>query len=167
MPGLSFGDGFGPELTSEILRHPDAATSRADRPNRPAGAILNVHNPGAFDFSSAALPSFPADQVRTLYDQCADQSAVGLPCHEAGNDNAGCAAYAAAPPGDTCLPNNAAGRWAAERAPEQSGDPTGPILFDAAPIHGPSADPSGAAHSTAIRENTWEVAGSSKLVYAG
>ena len=98
----------------------------------------------------------------------AAESAGGRPCHAAGNDNAGCGAYAAAPPGgDTGLLNTAAGRRAAGRAPEQGRAATCPIRFDAAPIHGPSADPSGAAHSTASRGSTRGAAGSSARGHAG
>jgi hypothetical protein len=53
------------------------------------------------------------------------------------------------------------------RVLEQSHGSTDPIRFAAAPIHGPSADPSGAAHSAAIRESTQEAAGSSARGCAG
>jgi hypothetical protein len=105
--------------------------------------------------------------VRPLFVYPAAVSAGGLPCHAAGNGNSGCVASAAALPGGICLQNTVAGRLEAGRALEQSYDSTGPILFDAAPIHCPSADPSGAAHSTATHESIQEAAGSISPGFAG
>src|SRR6185369_3811687 len=124
--------------------------------------------PAAPELSSGALPAFPAGQVRELFVLPAAESAGGPPCRAAGNDNAGRAASAAAPPdGDTCLPNTAAGRQGAGRVPARSRDSTCPTLSDAAPSHGPSALPSGAAHPAATRESTREDSGSSARGYAG
>jgi hypothetical protein len=155
-----------PGLISGTSLPPGVAVG-GGQPGHPAESVQSGGNRAAPDPSSSDLPVSPAGQVQALRRWSAD-SADGLPCHAADNGNAGCAATAAAPPGgDTGLLNTAAGKQAAGRAPEQSRASTGPIRFDAAPIRGPSADPSGAVHSAATRENTREVAGSSAQGYAG
>jgi len=160
-PAVEEGCGF------ERVHHLVAVVAYVDQPERPAAVALDVWAPVVFDFSPEALPVFPAEQVRPLFVYPAAVSAGGLPCHAAGNGNSGCVASAAALPGGICLQNTVAGRLEAGHALEQSYDSTGPILFDAAPIHCPSADPSGAAHSTATHESIQEAADSSSRVYAG
>ena len=174
MPGLVAEVPFGLALiSSQVL--PAFPAEQVRVPVKPLAAASDLM-PGlaveeAFGLaliSSQALPAFPAEQVRALFVLTAAESAGELSCHAAGNGNSGCVASAVAPPGgDTCLLNTAAGRQAAGLALEQSCDSTCPIHFDAAPNYGPSAHPSGAAHSTATRESTQEAAGSSALGYAG
>lgn len=170
LPGLAPEERFELGLISERLRHAGAVSASVGQPDLPAGAALNAgySAPAALDFSSEALPAFPAEQVRALFVLLAAESAGGLPSHAADSGSSCCAASAAVPPdGDTDLQYTAADRQAAARALEQSHASTGPIRLDAAPIHGPSAHPSGAVHSTATRENTLEAAGSSARGYAG
>jgi hypothetical protein len=147
---------------AELVR---VAASGPEVTVRAVGAAFDV--PAALDFSSADLPVFPAVQLRVFHVPTAAESVRGLPCHAAGNGNSGCAACSAVPLGGTCRLNTGAGRRAAGRVTELNLDSTGPIRLYAVPIHGPSADPSGAAHWTAIRENTPEAAGSSSRGPAG
>jgi hypothetical protein len=150
LPGGPEGVGWG-EVAASV-----------GQPDRPAGAVLDAGYPAAVDFSSEALPAFLAAQGRALRMLPAAESACGRSCHAAGNDNARCGAYAAAPPGgDTDLLHTAAGKRAAGRGLEQSRAAICPIRVDAAPIEGPTAHPSGAAHSAATRGSTQEAAGSS------
>jgi len=155
-------------LVSGCFLHPGAVAEIVARPDRHVEAALNAEYPAASDFLFEALLFFPVEQVRVLFVLLAAESADGLFCHAAGNDNARVLSSAADLCGaDICPLNTAAGREATGHAPEQSFAATCPIPFDVAPIHVPSADPSGAAHRTASRESTWEAAGSSARGSAG
>ena len=67
LPGPAAVEGAGPVLISERLCHPDVVVAGVGRAERPAGLALNVEYPAASDLSSAALPAFPAEQVRALF----------------------------------------------------------------------------------------------------
>lgn len=166
-PDRAAEEGCSPGLISGSVHHPAAAAACAGQPDRPAEAELNAGVPAALDLSFDGLPVFPAEQVQALFVLSAAENARGLPGHAAGNDTAGCAASAAAPHGDTGLLYTGAGRWATVRALVQIYGSTGPIPCDDLPSHGPSADPSGAAHSDATRGSMQEADGSSVRGCAG
>ena len=136
-------------------------------PGRVAEAVLGAESPAVLGFSPAVLPVFPAELAPVIFVPPAAEYTGGLSCRVADNGNAGCVASAAALPGDTCLLNTAVGRQAVVPALEQIRASTGPIPCDAAPIHGPSVDPSGVERWIATRESTQEAAGSNARGYAG
>ena len=137
-------------------------------PKKKAGSLTET---GLFElidiFLSKTLHSFTYDQVRELFVFPSAESAGELQVHAAGNDIADCVTDAAALPWDTDLLHIAADSEAAGRLPEQSRVPTCSILYDSDPIHGPSAHPSGATHSTATLERTQEVVDRSSQGLAG
>ena len=130
---------------------------------RHAAAALNAEEGEAPE----TLPAFSVAEAQALLVQPAVESAGGSPCCAAGNGSSGCVVYAAAPDRDSDHRNICADRQAAGRALEQTCSSICPIPFVAAPIHGPSADPNEAAHSTATRESIQEAADSSEPGYAG
>lgn len=141
-PGLAGEGRFERGLIAECFHHPAALAASVGQPEHPAWGALDAEYPAA-------------------------ESAGGLLRHAADSGSSCCAASAVVPPGeDTDRRYTAADRQAAGRAPEQSRGSTGPIPCDAAPIRGPNADPSGAAHWIASRESTQEAAGSSALGHA-
>lgn len=130
--------------------------------HHPVAPELNVEAPSASGFAPEVLPADPAERVRTIVVPPSAGNAGESPCHAAGNGNSGCAVYAAVPRRDTGLLHTRADRWDAVHAPELNCGSTYPILFDAVPIHGPSAAPSVAAHLNTIRESTQEADGNSE-----
>ena len=112
------------------------------------------------DHAVASDHSVAAEQLRALFVLSAED-AGGPPYHAAGNGNSGYATIAAAPRGDSGLPNTDAGRQATVRVREPNRASSYPNLYAVAPIHAPNVPPSGAAHSTATPESTSEAAGSS------
>jgi len=68
LPGLAVGKGPGPEPVSECFRYPGAVVACVYCPERSAGVELNAGCPAAaLDFSSEALPAFPAGQAQVIF----------------------------------------------------------------------------------------------------
>ena len=149
--GLAAEEVCGPGLNSERAHPLVAVAVSVDQPDYPAGEELNAAAPPVGYFSSEVLPAFPEEKMQAFYGLPAGYTAAGLPCHEVDNGNSRCATHAAALAGDTGLQNTVAGILAAGHESGQNHASTGSNHFAAAPSRGPSADPSGAAHSTATR----------------
>jgi len=158
-----------PDMTCHVVDEGGGmAAVTVSQPDRLADvAALNAGCLVAVNFSPEAHPCPPAWLMQVLHISAADYSVHGRHCFVADNGSARYAVRAAAPPGDTGPRKTAAGKQEAGRELEQSCVSTYPIRFDDAPIQGPSADPSGAAHSASTRESTAEAAGSSARGLAG
>ena len=100
---------------------------------------------------NAGYPDPAACAPRAATALAAAERAPALRALSAHTGTSRAAALAAAPLGDIDPRNTAAGKPVAGRAHEERDGPIGPIRFDAAPSHGPSARPNVAAHRTATR----------------
>lgn len=152
--GPAAGEGLVPGLISDNPRGPGAGTGDGGRQGRFAVAAPNAGYPVVADSLPGAPASFSFDLTPVFSAPPAAGRCCGPVRCAAGSGSAVCAATAAVLPADTGPPCTLAGKRGVARAAGHRRGSTGPSLSGAAPISGPSADPSGGANHAASRGST-------------